>query len=183
MRKALLAALAVALFLVPPASAELDNPDCTAIIQGIDIADRPADRANAIKVGAGDDVSFRLTSETLVEKWQVRLHYGAISFPVRTGEPTSDSGDRFVEEDTIGADTYSWMGRGLIRLSADIIRQDGTRCHGEILIDIEGSPAASLLGVLSILMILGGIAAFTMSFIQNSRPEKATRAPPGPGRR
>lgn len=159
-----------------PASAELDNADCTAEIQGTDIRDLdPSDKDDAITIEAGDDVTFRLTSGTNVDHWTVRLHYGPFAIPVNRGVPTEGE-DGFVHEDQISAGYYDWMGRGLFKISADIERVDGTVCRGAVLIDLEGNPLASLLGVVSLLIVLGAGVGLIITFVKNSEPMMAVRA-------
>jgi hypothetical protein len=162
--------------LVPGAQAELTGDDCTATINSVDVATRDAsDRDDAIHVAPEEDVHYRLTSETPVESWQVRLHLGPFAIPVATGEPDPDE-DEFVEDNTIDASSYSWMGRGIFRLTADIHRTDGTTCSGAVLIDLDGNALASLIGVLALLIIAGSTLGLVLGFIQNASAEKATHA-------
>lgn len=177
MRRVAVAGLMLCVLLaVPGASADLDEADCSATINDEDV--RPLDshdRADAIHVAPDEDVHYVLTSETPVESWNVRLHLGPFSIPVATGEPSPDE-DEFVEDRVLDASSYSWMGRGLFRLTADIDRTDGTTCHGAVLIDLDGNAVASLIGVLALLIIGGSTVGLVLGFIQNANAEKATHA-------
>lgn len=144
MRAALLVGLALAgLLWVPVAGAEMAGP-CKATVEGEHLdgldADDPDD---AVPLPADEPATVAFTAEAPIERWNATIHYGPFDAPLSMGQAPTNSTSARAEVPVHG---FSWLGAGLYTVSADVQLEDGSTCHGEALIDIQGEVLGTVLG-------------------------------------
>lgn len=156
MRSGWVVGLAVlALLVVPSAAAEMSGP-CQATLQGAQIDRLDADDASdAVAVPADEPANFTVEGEAAIERWRASIHYGPFQAPLTLGTTEANATQGKAR---IPVNGFSWLGSGLYTVSGTAELADGTQCHGEALIDIQGGALDTVLGsTAAAVTALGGL--------------------------
>lgn len=128
---------------VPAAGAEMRGP-CEATLEdrGLDGLDAD-DASQAVALPADRPATFAFSAPQPIERWNATIHYGPFEAPLTLGETRMNATRA---QARVPVDGFSWLGSGLYTVSGTVELKDGTTCHGEALIDIEGDVLGTVLG-------------------------------------
>lgn len=132
-----------ALILAPAAGAEMAGP-CEATLEDEAIERLDADDADdAVAVPADEPATIAFAADSPMETWTASIHYGPFEAPLTMGEAPANATSAQAE---IPVQGFSWLGAGLYTVSGTVELEDGSTCHGEALIDIQGETLGTVLG-------------------------------------
>jgi hypothetical protein len=156
------------------AQAAVTGP-CTAALAGVDARGiGTASASDAVEVPEDGAVSYFMEAPDELRRWHFWIEYGPFSQLIASGtedpdnpndlglgldrdddflaiDPDSLLNETIVEGNSVrGAvepSEFAWMGVGLYEVHGAVTTMSGTQCSGTVLIDVQGNPLASVLGV------------------------------------
>lgn len=134
-----------------PAGASMTGP-CTATVNGHDVASLSASSpSDAIDVKESDTVAVKAQSSSAIGEYRVQLEYAGIHWTVAKGQATDNGWSREVK-----VSTYARYGSGLYRVHG--VSGGSSACDGAVLINVDGQPLTTPLGLGAVAFILVGAA-------------------------
>lgn len=157
-----LAVVAACSWPAPTALASLDGP-CDATINGNDVEPLSAsDPGDAIEVSESDTIEIDVESSESIRSYRIELEYAGTRWTVASGDADDDGWSREVE-----IDDYARFGAGLYRVRA--VSEGSEPCTGSVLIDVDGQPLTTPVGLVAAAFALAGVANGVLSLRSGRR--------------
>ena len=149
-----------------PASASISGP-CTAMIGGTNVADlSTSPTATPVKVKKNGRVLVTMQSARQMTHLKITLNFAGTSWTVKDKDISSNSW-----AESVAVDDYAKYGVGLY-LVEGTGTGTGFSCTGDGLVEVEGSPFATVAGWVAIgltVLGLGGVAVATLGARRGTR--------------
>ena len=100
-----------------------------------------------------DTVAYSVASSAGVTSRRFVMEYAGFSFVVDKG--TGKGNDSFSSGEAAVKD-YAWMGAGLYKVRGEATLKGGATCSGAVLINVEGNPLTTVVGVIGVITVVTG---------------------------
>ena len=127
--------------------------NCSAMVDGKDLASHGNSAAEAIVLPENGSVSYSFSSPAGVAAWSASLKYGPMSQMMDEG--TSDAG-LSEASGMANVSEFAWLGVGLYEIDGSALLVDGTTCTTHVYVLVEGNPLTTVMGLVGVGAALGG---------------------------